>query len=191
MDKVAVLEGKAVVDLADRAVASEEAEDLAVVAVGLVEEASAATKAVVDLAAAFEKAIMKQIFPAMALLALLYGLDPSSKLFWPSDVYAESILVAQTVTVAAPLPGSPKKPAAPGKKWVHPSFKGAQGAGWIQVPDKPVVTTTGPAATAPRGSEIVGDHWHWPGDYMTVLHGERWGRAGRLGTWKVPIRKVP
>lgn len=134
---------------------------------------------------------MKQLISAVTLFALLYGIDPSGKLFWPSDVYANPVSPATPVPVSKPLSGSPKKPAAPGKKWVRRTFKGAETAGWIQVWDKPIIPKTGPAASAPRGSEIVGDHWHWPGDYMTVLHGERWGRAGRLGTWKVPVRKVP
>lgn len=131
---------------------------------------------------------MKHLIPAMTLISVLCGINPYGKASWLTDFSALPSAEAKSVS------GMPKKLAAPGKKWVQRTLKGAPTGQWIQVWDKPIVPKTGPAASAPRaprGSEIVGDHWHWPDDYMAVLHGERWGRAGRLGTWKVKVRKVP
>lgn len=73
--------------------------------------------------------------------------------------------------------------------WCAPSWAGGPLPPWAK--NWKSAPASGPLATAPKGSVFVGDHWHLENDFGAVLHGERWGRAGRLGAWKVPIQRVP
>jgi hypothetical protein len=143
--------------------------------------AVAASAAIVVLAVVFEADSMKQLTVTCLCCTVLCGAAIGSLFVAANRVCASPVVVS----------GAPRTPAAAGKKWAQRTLKGATTGQWIQVVDKSSVPRTGPASSALRGSEIVGDHWHWPDDYLTVLHGERWGRAGRLGTCKVKVRKVP
>ena len=83
--------------------------------------------------------------------------------------------VAGVVTVGSVI--SPLEAGGPPPPWAKK---------WAPAP------ASGPldVGSMPKNAVIVGDHWHLPNDFGAVLHGERWGRAGRLGAWKVPVQKV-